>query len=346
VCCIKEANLQLYKKFTFYEKKMVSVNFDPVDMAGNSAGGGFSLAHISDPHISSMDDIQSRDLKGKRFFGYLKWRLQRSAEHRGIVLSALQDDLARTKPDHIAVTGDLTHLSLPAEYRQTRLWLESLGSPDKVTVIPGNHDTYVKTVWQQTLAHWTDFMLSDDADTGDNPGSGFEGIFPSLRIRGRIALIGVCTALPTAPHLAVGTIGAWQLQKLKTLLTITADQEFFRVVMIHHPPVPGTVSWRKRLTDAPAFKSLIARYGAELILHGHAHTSEFGKLESPNGHVAVIGVPSASALGRKPRRRARYFTYHITPRTSGWHLRLTGRVYSPAKNQFITEHESPFSRLP
>ena len=325
----------------------VSVTFDAADMAGDPSGGEtFALAHISDPHISCIAGIKFGELLGKRIFGYLKWRLHRSSEHRASVLTALQHDMADTRPDHIAVTGDLTHLSLPAEFRQTRHWLESLGAPNKVTVIPGNHDAYVKTVWQQTLAHWTDYMLSDDADIGDNPGPGFDSIFPSLRVRGRIALIGVCTALPTAPHLAVGTIGDWQLQKLETLLAHTADRNLFRVLLIHHPPAPGTVSWRKRLTDAPALQSLLARYGAELVLHGHAHKIDLSKLKTADGHVAVIGVPSASALGRTPQRRARYFTYHITPRTSGWHLRIAVRVYSPDENRFMAEHKHPFNRLP
>ena len=319
---------------------MVSVKFDKTDTPGDPAeGAAFSLAHISDPHISCVAGIRAGQLWNKRLFGYLKWRLHRSADHHDTVLSALQDDLTRTNPDHIAVTGDLTHLSLPAEFRQTRHWLESLGSPDKVTVIPGNHDTYVKTVWQQTLAHWTDYMRSDDADIADNPASGLESIFPSLRVRGRIALIGVCTALPTAPHLAVGAIGDRQLHKLETLLAHTADQDLFRVLLIHHPPAPGTVSWRKRLTDAPALQSLLARCGAELVLHGHGHQTDLSKLKTPGGPVPVIGVPSASALSRTPQRRARYFTYHITPQSSGWHLRLAVRVYARDENRFIAEHE-------
>jgi 3',5'-cyclic AMP phosphodiesterase CpdA len=137
----------------------------------------------------------------------------------------------------------------------------------------------------------------------------------------------------------VGTIGDRQLQKLETLLASTADRNLFRVLLIHHPPAPGTVSWRKRLTDAPALQSLLARYGAELVLHGHAHKTDLNKLKTPDGHVPVIGVPSASALGRTPQRRARYFTYHITPQGSGWHLRLAVRVYSPDENRFIAETE-------
>ena len=321
---------------------MVSVSLDETNMAGDPAKGtAFALAHISDPHISCIGDIRIGQLLNKRFFGYLKWRLHRRAEHRNSILSALQDDLAHSNPDHIAVTGDLTHLSLPTEFRKSRQWLEALGTPAVVTVIPGNHDTYVKTVWQQTLAHWTDYMVSDETDQDINSMTNFESIFPSLRVRGRIALIGVCTAHPTAPHLAVGRIGDIQLQKLETLLASTAKRHLFRVLMIHHPPVPGTVSWRKRLTDAPALMSLLARYGAELVLHGHAHKTDRSKLETPDGHVPVIGVPSASALGRTPQRRARYFTYHITPHSSGWHLRLAVRVYTPDENRFIAEHEHP-----
>ena len=35
----------------------------------------------------------------------------------------------RSTPDHIAVTGDLVNLSLPAEYAPARAWLDALGSP-------------------------------------------------------------------------------------------------------------------------------------------------------------------------------------------------------------------------
>jgi 3',5'-cyclic AMP phosphodiesterase CpdA len=322
---------------------MVFLTFDDADLAG---GNAFSLAHISDPHISCIDDIRIGELFSKRLFGYLKWRLHRAAGHNDDILTALQQDLAETRPDHTAVTGDLTHLSLQAEFRKSRRWLESLGGPDRVTVVPGNHDTYVKTIWQQTLAHWTPYMLSDGVESGMGPVTGIDNIFPSLRLRDRIALIGVCTALPTAPHLATGAIGKTQLQKLEALMANSAGRNLFRILLIHHPPAPGTVSWRKRLTDAPALESLLRRYGAELVLHGHAHTSNLNTLGTPDGPVRVIGIPSATSMGRKPRRRARYIIYHISPKASGWQLRLQVRLYSPEKNRFVMEHEHPFIRKP
>jgi 3',5'-cyclic AMP phosphodiesterase CpdA len=324
---------------------MVSANNKPAPMADAPATEPpFALAHLSDPHISAISDVRVRDLINKRLYGYLKWKLHRGAEHLDAILLALQDDLKQTHPGHIAVTGDLTHLSLPTEFRKARQWLQSLGPPTRVTVIPGNHDAYVKTDWNQTFAHWTDYMISDDSRVADVIPSNVDSIFPSLRVRGRIALIGVCTAQPTAPYLAVGSVGAIQMQKLKTILVRTGEQRLFRVLLIHHSPAPGTVSWRKRLKDAAALRSLLARYGADLILHGHAHHTAQSYLKSLDGKVPVVGAPSASALGRTLQRRARYYIYRISPTTSGWDVRLEVRMYSPDKNRFIPEHEQQMNR--
>ena len=191
-----------------------------------------------------MDAITARDLLCKRVFGYLRWQLPRGAGHAEGVLSALHADLAKTKPAHIAVTGDLTHLSLPAEFKKARQWLQSLGSPSQVTVIPGNHDTYVNTDWHQTMAHWTEYMLSDTPRDDDHNVENMDRIFPCLRIRGRVAIIGVCTAQPSAPHMAVGSICSIQLHRLENILSQTDRHKYFRVLLIHHPPASGTVIWR------------------------------------------------------------------------------------------------------
>ncbi|MFC1876510.1 metallophosphoesterase family protein [Thermodesulfobacteriota bacterium] len=323
---------------------MVSKNFNITHTTDEPAARKtVTLAHLSDPHISCMNNITGRDLAGKRLLGYLRWKLQRSAEHGDHVLAALKTDLARTEPDHIAVTGDLTHLSLPAEFEKARQWLQSLGPPSKVTVIPGNHDTYVKTDWCQTMAHWTDYMLSDNLRKDDHNTEDTTTLFPCLRTRGCVAIIGVCTARPSAPHLAVGSIGARQLHKLATILSQTARKRFYRVVLIHHPPASGSVSWRKRLTDAAAMQSLLAHYGAELILHGHAHRTLRYNLQTPGGNLPVVGIPSISALSRRPERRARYHIYRITPVDAGWDVRREVRLYSPDDNCFIRESEQRFN---
>ncbi|MGD2039164.1 MAG: metallophosphoesterase, partial [Desulfobacterales bacterium] len=76
------------------------------------SGDSFTLAHLSDPHLAFPQDIRFADLLNKRFFGFMKWRLQRSREHHADVVANLIDDIKANQPDHIVITGDLTHLGL------------------------------------------------------------------------------------------------------------------------------------------------------------------------------------------------------------------------------------------
>jgi Calcineurin-like phosphoesterase len=151
------------------------------------------------------------------------------------VLAALQRDLAHVEFDQLLVTGDLTHIGLPQEFEQARDWLRALGAPNQVAVVPGNHDAYVAAAWRNTFALWQDYMASDH-ERGDQAGT---MPFPSLRIRGSIAFIGLSTACPTLPLMATGTLGEQQLSRLPGLLHRAREDGLFRVVYLHHCPVPG-----------------------------------------------------------------------------------------------------------
>ncbi len=303
----------------------------------------FVVAHFSDPHIARVDQIDKRDLLSKRLFGYLRWKLKRRFEQSYDLLTILHKDLQRTKPDHIAITGDLTQLSLPAEFEKARDWLQSLGTPEQVTVIPGNHDTYVKTLWDQTLSHWLDYMLGDAQVQQAGSITSLDELYPTLRIRNRIALIGISTAQPSAPHLATGAIGADQLKKLESILRQLNGQRLFRIILIHHPPIPGVVNWRRSLTDAQFLQTLLERYGAELVLFGHAHKTAHGDLATPAGLIPAIGAPSASSLRRSDARRSRYYLYKIMPSAEGWNVHVDERVFSLDQHQFIAGRQQDFS---
>jgi 3',5'-cyclic AMP phosphodiesterase CpdA len=308
---------------------MVSVKSERAAAGAGSelsvVGDTFVLAHLSDFHLGFPDGIGVRELLNKRVLGYLMWRLRRRAEHRPEVLGALVSDLRDMLPDHIVVTGDLTHFGLPAEFLRARQWLRTLGPPSQVTVVPGNHDAYVRDAWGGPVAQWSDYMVSDGVSSPDPMVP--LGLFPTVRIRGHFAVIGVCTARPSLPLLAVGTIGRAQLARLERVLETTGRQDLYRIVLIHHPPVPGTVTWHRRLTDSKAFRAVLARRGAELVLHGHAHRTSMHQLSTPVGRVPVIGVPSASALGRTAGRSSRYHLYHLRRNDHSWDLRIAVRAY-------------------
>ncbi len=299
----------------------------------------FTLAHLSDPHLAYPHASRFSDFLNKRFFGYLKWRLKRRSEHHNDVLAGMIQDVRDSQPDHVVITGDLTHLGLPAEYTRAKKMLERLGSASQVTIIPGNHDAYVDGALDCRLPEWADYMVSDGMTIGGSADAAVDDIFPSLRVRAGVALIGVTTAQPCSTFLAVGCIGNDQLQRLEKILIDTGQKGLFRIVLIHHPPKSGVVSWRKRLTDAEAFQKIIHVCGSELILHGHSHHQSQTYLKTSDGRIPVIGVPSASAAGKHHRRRARYHLYHLSPRIDGWEIRVCVRGYVKEAQRFDTEDE-------
>ena len=305
----------------------------------------FCFAHLSDPHLSTLDGVRWKQLANKRILGYLSWRRRRRAEHRTEVLEALQRDLRHAHPAHILVTGDLTHIGLPAEFLQARRWLESLGQPQDVTVIPGNHDAYVHSPWEHSFAHWLPYMQSDDSPEGFRHMHA-DRLFPGLRVRQSVAFISLSTATPSAPFLATGSLGVRQLEKLALLLEKTGQRGLCRVVLIHHPPVPGTEKWRKRLTDARQFCDVIARHGAELVLHGHGHRIQDNWIQAGAIRVPVSGIPSASAIGRKPGRRAQYSLYRIRRHKPGWLIDVSVRAYHVDRDAFFLEQEKRLDLLP
>jgi len=293
----------------------------------------FALAHVSDLHLSSLAGVSPRALLDKRILGYLSWWHRRRHEHRTDVLDALRSSLHGERLDHIAVTGDLTHLGLPQEFREAAAWLARLGEPEGITVVPGNHDAYVREPWRDTFAQWSPYMRGDDAA----PPAGADEAFPILRVRRNVALIGLSTARPSAPFLATGALGTPQLQRLERMLEQTAASGLFRIVLLHHPPAPHTVQWRKSLLDGAALRDVLARRGAELVLHGHAHFSAATYLDAARGRTLAIGVPSASAVGSKADRHATYHVYRIARVDAGWRLRVSVRAFSLERGHFIAE---------
>jgi 3',5'-cyclic AMP phosphodiesterase CpdA len=275
----------------------------------------FTLAHLSDPHLPPLPAARLRDLASKRALGYLNWTRNRHKYHRREVLDALVADIRAQAPDHIAVTGDLVNLALEAEFAPSRAWLESVGEAERVTVIPGNHDAYVRATKHRATEAWGDY-LRGDADSGN-------GAFPFVRRRGPVALIGVSSAVPTPPLMATGKLGAAQMQALDKILSQLASEQAFRVLLVHHPL--HSASRVKRLTDSRQLRALIKQHGVELVLHGHDHIHSTMWLEGPRGEIPAIGVPSASAVAHGRYPDAAFNMFAIERADGAWRVEQTVR---------------------
>jgi len=275
---------------------------------------------MSDPHNPLTPNVTVRQLLNKRLLGYLSWHRKRHLHHRPEVLASMLDDINATAPDHIVVSGDLVNIALPDEFIASRKWLEQVGPPRDVTVIPGNHDAYVRVPFDQGIGQWTPWMLGDDET---------DVSFPFVRQRGPVVFIMLSTSNPTPPLSASGTLGQDQLERLEVVLNQWRGRDVFRVVVLHHPPEDYPTKRRKALRDRAAFRSVLARAGAELVLHGHQHHSHFGQIQGPLGKIPVLGVPSASmALNPKKRNEARWNLIEVHREDACWRLSTQARGLS------------------
>lgn len=304
-------------------------------MTADKAAPAFRLAHISDIHLSPMPHVKRHQLLSKRVLGYVNWHRGRKFVHRRDILDLLTRDMTERNPDHIAVTGDLTNLGLPQEFPPAGEWLRQVGSPDDVTAIPGNHDAYVRLRPDKGTVHWRPFMTANAAgeDIYETPPGGF----PFVRRFGDIALIAVSSAVPTAPFIAAGRVGSAQRKALAQILETLGREALFRVVLIHHPPLPGQAGWRRGLRDAAKVQDILKKYGAELVLHGHNHEQSVIELDTVSGPCIVVGVPSASEAidGKTPA--ARYNEYTIQRDGNGWRVEMTGRAAVDSANVWECE---------
>lgn len=264
------------------------------------------------------EKVDWRDICSKRFFGYQSWRRRRYKIHRPDVLAAMMADITNRSPDHTIVSGDLTNIALEQEFLASREWLTGVGTPEHVTVIPGNHDAYVELPFSSGLRNWQPWMTGDDATSVS---------FPFVRKRGLVAFVMLSTAVPTRWFSAAGELGAKQLEDLATALKELEQNNFFRIVVLHHPPEDYPTKPRKALRDRAEFRAVLGRHGAELVLHGHQHHSHFGFVNGPSGRIPVVGVPSASAaLSSGTDKVARWNLFDVRETVSGWQLSVEGRV--------------------
>jgi len=236
------------------------------------------------------------------------------------VIDAIVADIKANTPDHLAVTGDLVNLALDGEIEMARHWLETLGSPQDVSVVPGNHDAYVPGAFDKVCRSWAAWMSGDGVNTPVD-----RNAFPYLRVRGDVALIGISTARATAPFMANGFFMEGQAKRLGKLLDATAGQGLFRAIMIHHPPVRGAVSQHKRLFGIARFHKIIRRHGAELVLHGHSHLPSLFFIGNRGAKVPVVGVAAAGQAPGGKHPAAQYNLFDIDGEKGNWRIRLTRR---------------------
>ncbi|HVX82791.1 MAG TPA: metallophosphoesterase [Devosiaceae bacterium] len=285
-----------------------------------------TLAHLSDIHLAPLPRIRVRDLLNKRLTGYLNWRLERHNSLDGVGLAALIAHLHEQHADFTAVTGDLVNLALEEEIAVAAGWLKGIGPPEKVCVSPGNHDAYLPGTLTQACGYWDDYVSGEAIDAH---------VFPFVRRIGEVAVISCCSAVPTPPFFSSGRFDPDQAARLARILDLLGEADYFRIVLIHHPPDASAEKRRSGLRGARLFREVIAETGAEMVLHGHTHRATINAIPGPRSEVPVIGVAAAgTAQHAKPDDDpARYNLFRIERTETGWTCNMAAFGFRPTDGE-------------
>ncbi len=265
----------------------------------------FRIAHVSDLHVFSQTGVDLwRVLFNKRVTGYANLVMRRARAYRRDYLLAVLA-AAATAGDHLVVTGDVTNLSLEGEYEEAVRLLTEAARSTEVTVIPGNHDVYLPKIHKQGRFphHFGGFMESDlPAMAIDLP----SGRFPSVKLRGPAAIIGLTSAVPRPPFVSAGHVGQAQLTALKEILLHPEVARRTPVVLVHHSPFDARVrleQLRGGLVDAGALRATLAPLTRGLLLYGHLHVRQHARIWTDHG--AIDAVCSTAAALDHPDDRVR-----------------------------------------
>ncbi len=257
----------------------------------------FTLIHVSDLHFHGLPRQPGQWLT-KRGVGALNLLLRRRWQFPLARAQRLVRQIERMAWDHLVISGDLTQLGLPHEFELAHAELAPwLGrGPERVTVIPGNHDRYTP----------------DDAEPG--PFDAHFGPFapqgPSRfaakPLNARWWLASWDSAVPRPVFQAGGLVAAETLRATERWLQGLPPDA--RVVLTNHYPLhfpeDHYVHRLHELENLEEVRAWIGRQPIELYLHGHVHQNWVLTQRAAHGPLHLVNSASSSQVPRNHDRSA------------------------------------------
>jgi 3',5'-cyclic AMP phosphodiesterase CpdA len=296
------------------------------------------IAHLSDLHLLSLDGVPFRRFLNKRASGWVNLRMKRGAIHRASYVRAVLRAVTEAHVDHVVVTGDLTNLALESEFELARdVLTRELGmDPSEVTIVPGNHDLYTRGALRSARfgTYFSEWLASDLPGMAVDAGG---GRFPIVRLRDRVAIVGLSSAVPRPPFIAAGELGRAQVEAVRRVLAHPEVSRRTAVLVLHHPVVQqgsALKQYAEGLRDATALRSVLQGLERGLILHGHLHRRLQRTIQTGRGSLYQVGATSASLEHAAPDRMAGFNVYQVD---DGSVSRIEARVYDSSAQSFHVE---------
>lgn len=309
------------------------------NQVGGHANESLRFVQLSDLHLSSIGIPNPLRLLNKRVLGYLSWLRRRRHTHQRWVLELAIETIRQLNIDHYAITGDLTHIGLKNEFEQAKEWLENLGDPYDITVIPGNHDLYTNEQWSRSFKLWESYLY-DDNEISNNSYSNngltrLNELYPIIRLRKNVAFIGVNSVFDAPWFRATGRINELELKRLKNILNSKKLDAYCKILLIHHPITLTNTAKRKSLLNHEELISLLKKYPVNLVLHGHGHHSCIESLRCNNDfEIPVIGMSSSSSISQQPNYQAQFLLFEVSRNAQQWKIAKQSYTLNINKKSF------------
>lgn len=250
------------------------------------------IIHISDLHILKVKGSVF-DFLNKRIIGLLNIYINRRGEYSIENVEKLFDDIKKQDYDHIVITGDFTNLALPSEFEKNKELLEKLGDSSKISIIPGNHDSYIKSAVKKRYfqKYFNKWLVSDIKIQGNNK-------FPYVRLLNEnIAIIGFNSSIADCLFCSSGKISKYQIDEFERIMKNPNLKNRYKIVLIHHHLAKNIklVEWMFGMRDRKKIVTLFSKYKIDLVLHGHRHINSEYEVGELNLKVQETGASARYA---------------------------------------------------
>jgi metallophosphoesterase superfamily enzyme len=325
-------------------------------------------------------DSRGAELRAHRFlqlsdihFGQKSGTVAKHDHIRNALLADAKSLAAMRGPvTRILITGDISYLGKPDEYKTAAQWLEKLTAAcgcqeTHVSPIPGNHDCdrdgvskQAKMIYAQLRVHSPELIqatlveISEDGDSA-NP------FLPKLQAYRQFASAYGCDFessarpawkqdfdLPGGIKLRLHGLTSVQVSGADDTLgnmilgsrqfMITEEDNVVNIVLIHHP-----LAWFKDKTEASQF----IQNNARVMMVGHEHSLNIHKTEDALAKREWLVIYAGAT--NPPEGEAYGYTYNwieFSCEERGAQHYLVAEIYPRAWNQHSVRFDADRNRLP
>ncbi len=250
--------------------------------------------------------------------------------HLSQIAQGVLDFVDQRGPDLMVLSGDLTQRAKPEQFRQARVFVDSLSVSS--LVVPGNHDVPLYRFWERFGRPFGSYRkyFADE----------LEPIFQDSEL----LVIGVNTA--HGRTFKNGRFTQKQLEDLAQVLA-TAGPSVCKIVVAHHPMIqPPWFDRQPIATSAWEAMRVFTRLGVDLILSGHLHQSFIETSEEfyPQGRPPTLIVHSGTTTSNRGRAAERGKNTCNWLAIDGESIRVSCYRWEPTVGRFVEQSRHRYPR--